>query len=65
MRPRIPVSLTSAERKSASKWSWGFAIVSLLAIVVALAMPGVRGDGQTNLAASDETATSLARLPAP
>ena len=65
MRPRVPVSLNSAERESVAKWTWGFAIAAILAMVVALALPGVRGDGQPNLAASDETANGLARLQVP
>ena len=65
MRPHVPVSLTSAERESVAKWSWGFAIAALFAMVVALAWPGVRGDGRTNLAASDETPAGLAQLQVP
>jgi hypothetical protein len=64
MRPHVPVSLTSAERESVAKWSWGFAIAALLAIVMVLAWPGVRGGGQTNLAASEET-PSFAQLQVP
>jgi hypothetical protein len=65
MRPRIPVSLTLAERESVAKWSWGIMIAAILAVVVTLALPSVRGDGQSKLIASDDTAASLARLPAP
>jgi len=64
MRPRVPVSLNSAERESVAKWTWGFAIAAILAMVGA-GIAGCPRRRQPNLAASDETANGLARLQVP
>jgi hypothetical protein len=65
MRPHVPVYLTSAERESVAKWSWGFAIAAIVIMVMIMAWPALNSGGQTRLVASDEATSSFAQFQAP
>jgi len=62
MRPRVPVSLTSAERESIAKWSRGYLIAVILVAIVVL-LPTLRDGSERILAVADETTASFAQTP--